>query len=681
MKLISKLLFVLTVMASVFQPMVAKDKDPSYNFTRALEEARNGNKEAAMEYFNKEIADNPKNGYAFMAIAAFHMDNSAYGEARNATEAALKYVPKKDKTSLSRIHLLKGQLLAIESDTIGAYDAMDTAIKLNPSNEDAYEKRGQLYYEQNRFDEADADYNKILELNPGGVMGRMGLGRNFYWRKDYDKAIEQYNRIIALNPDYSSGYSFRAEAFIAKGEYLKAMDDICKSLEIDSDSKAHYLLFQFPKDQTTLVITKLQGLSAKHPHTGEYEYYAAQVLNDRRMFAESNEALQRAYNIDARGFLLEMQADNYSEMGDYENALAILTRCIQMNDENDDLIAKWADILGESGDIDGAISQWDEYIKKNPDFYGGYYRRGWFNDLSGRTVNALDDYNMAIMLAPQYAYAYLGKGDMLERLDRHGEALEAYRKVVELDTVPNNESCAMYALLALGRKEEAIAFMDKVIANDTINPGNYYDAACFTCRLGDNNKALEYLKTAFDKGFRRFHHVRNDDDLENLRSLPEFEELIRRYESVQTSSSEVEPQTIEETTPIPESVEIPFTPAGGVTQVNCSVNDLSLNFIFDTGASIVSLSMVEANFMMKNGYLKSSDVVGTGNFYDANGNISEGTVINLRKIDFGGLKLSNVRASVVRNQKAPLLLGQSVLGRLGKIEIDNRNKKLIIKPN
>lgn len=94
-----------------------------------------------------------------------------------------------------------------------------------------------------------------------------------------------------------------------------------------------------------------------------------------------------------------------------------------------------------------------------------------------------------------------------------------------------------------------------------------------------------------------------------------------------------------------------------------------------------SLSIVEAIIMIKNGCLKCSDVVGTGNFYNANGNISEGTIINLRQIEFGGLKLDNVRASVVRNQKAPLLLGQSVLGRLGRIEIDNSNKKLIIRVN
>jgi predicted aspartyl protease len=56
---------------------------------------------------------------------------------------------------------------------------------------------------------------------------------------------------------------------------------------------------------------------------------------------------------------------------------------------------------------------------------------------------------------------------------------------------------------------------------------------------------------------------------------------------------------------------------------------------------------------------------------DANGDINVGTVINLKNVTFGEMELNNVRASVVRSQKAPLLLGQSILGRLGKIEIDN----------
>ena len=86
------------------------------------------------------------------------------------------------------------------------------------------------------------------------------------------------------------------------------------------------------------------------------------------------------------------------------------------------------------------------------------------------------------------------------------------------------------------------------------------------------------------------------------------------------------------------------------------------------------LSMVEANFMMKNGYLSKNDIIGNQRYFDANGDVNVGTVINIRNVNFGGLSLNNIRASVVRNQKAPLLLGQSVLERLGRIEIDNMGK-------
>ncbi len=55
--------------------------------------------------------------------------------------------------------------------------------------------------------------------------------------------------------------------------------------------------------------------------------------------------------------------------------------------------------------------------------------------------------------------------------------------------------------------------------------------------------------------------------------------------------------------------------------MKCDINGLPLSFWLDTGASDVSLSMVEATFMMKNGYLDSNDVVGSSYYLDANGNV------------------------------------------------------------
>ena len=124
--------------------------------------------------------------------------------------------------------------------------------------------------------------------------------------------------------------------------------------------------------------------------------------------------------------------------------------------------------------------------------------------------------------------------------------------------------------------------------------------------------------------------------------------------------------------------EIPFTQKSGVCKVKCAINGLPLHFIFDTGATDVSISSVEATFMAKNDFLSSSDIIGKQNYQTADGNITEGTVINLKDVKLGSLHMNNIKASVVRNQAAPLLLGQSVLSKLGKIEIDNTKKVLRI---
>jgi tetratricopeptide (TPR) repeat protein len=110
------------------------------------------------------------------------------------------------------------------------------------------------------------------------------------------------------------------------------------------------------------------------------------------------------------------------------------------------------------------------------------------------------------------------------------------------------------------------------------------------------------------------------------------------------------------------------------------VNGLNLKFIFDTGASDVSISMTEATFMLKNDYLSENDILGKSKYQDANGNISEGVNIVLKEIEIGGLKLYNVKASVVTNIKAPLLLGQTAISKLGVVQLDLEANTLTIFP-
>ena len=117
----------------------------------------------------------------------------------------------------------------------------------------------------------------------------------------------------------------------------------------------------------------------------------------------------------------------------------------------------------------------------------------------------------------------------------------------------------------------------------------------------------------------------------------------------------------------------------GVYKVPCKVNGLKLKFIFDTGASNVSLSSTVADMMLENEYLSKDDIIGSGYSQTADGGIVDHTKIRLKTIEIGGQILKNVEAVVIHGQSAPLLLGQSAIQKLGKVSISGN--KLIITNN
>lgn len=115
---------------------------------------------------------------------------------------------------------------------------------------------------------------------------------------------------------------------------------------------------------------------------------------------------------------------------------------------------------------------------------------------------------------------------------------------------------------------------------------------------------------------------------------------------------------------------------GGVYLVPITVNGLNLDFIFDIGASTISISSAEAMVMIRQGKITQEDIIGQAQFMDANGGISAGTIVLLRSVQIGDIALQNIQATVVDNIQAPLLLGQSALAKFGKVTIDYENNIL-----
>ena len=75
-----RLLFVLSVMTwSIMWVNAQSVKRPeSYNYQRGLE-AQDEKRQEALEFFNKDLKENPQNGYSYSWIAMLRGQNEEYG--------------------------------------------------------------------------------------------------------------------------------------------------------------------------------------------------------------------------------------------------------------------------------------------------------------------------------------------------------------------------------------------------------------------------------------------------------------------------------------------------------------------------------------------------------------------------------------------------------------------------
>ena len=669
--------FILSILVLCSSGMLADNikRPDSYNYSRGVEAINNNNAEEALDYLNKEINEHPDNGYAFAWIALVRNYNEEFGRALTAANVAVKKIPSKDKEYKAFAYGTRAQVYLNLEDTIQALKDYSQAINIVPDDDRFYNQRAQVYYEQGKYDLADKDYLKMISLKEGDVMGYMGIGRNANAQKRYEDAIKQFDYVVKLEPNYSSAYSFRAESYIGLKKYNEAIDDVISALGIDRDRKAFYELQELADSAFEQTVAKLKVQKIKEPNEQSWNYDLGIVYERaakyNKAIAYYKESLEKESNIITASRI----SSCYDDLGDYDKALEYCNQAIALDSVKTNYLYEKANILDNAGRTQEAIKTMSDYIANTPDEPAGYYQRGWFKDHSGDIEGALEDYTMAITLQPNVAYAYLNRGVLYRLKGENAKAESDFKQVVRLDSIPEEAECSFYAYYYLGQKDKAIEILNTILDKD--KKGNCYDAACLYSVMGEKEKALSYLRQSLEDGYRRFAHIKRDRDLNNIRNTEEFKVLLKEYEEKHLQEIAADADGDDSAYEL-KVEEIPFTQESGVCKVKCAINGLPLHFIFDTGATDVSISSVEATFMAKNDFLSSSDIIGKQNYQTADGNITEGTVINLKDVKLGSLHLNNIKASVVRNQAAPLLLGQSVLSKLGKIEIDNTKNVLRI---
>jgi len=156
--------------------------------------------------------------------------------------------------------------------------------------------------------------------------------------------------------------------------------------------------------------------------------------------------------------------------------------------------------------------------------------------IAHRYDESLQQSQKTIEMDPRFAVAHYQLGQALEQKHRHDEAIAEFRKAIELSGGNTTfESNLANAYAVSGQKEEAIKIVKDLEGRQRQGSSTDASIALIYVGLGDSDRAMSWLNTAYQARFNPSILVRPAFD--PLRSDQRFQDLLHRIDLPSRSAS------------------------------------------------------------------------------------------------------------------------------------------------
>jgi len=161
--------------------------------------------------------------------------------------------------------------------------------------------------------------------------------------------------------------------------------------------------------------------------------------------------------------------------------------------------------LFSAGNYSGAIEHYKEAVEINPDprFYN---RIAIAKRRNNQNQEAVENFQRAIELNPQYAVAYAGLGGAYVSLQQFDNAIDAYSNALQIDPTLQQAQTGLataytaqgHELLERGRVSDAINNFENAIDSHPQHSQAYLLLAVANNRLGNYQRAEEHARNAIE---------------------------------------------------------------------------------------------------------------------------------------------------------------------------------------
>jgi eukaryotic-like serine/threonine-protein kinase len=191
--------------------------------------------DAAIEKYKEAVALDPQYAiaHAELGIAYGHLygirrNPAALDLARRNCEHALALEP-----GLVDGHLARAWVLGETGNKQGALDEFRNALALDPSNPQTLVWQAQLYGRLDRWADAEATFQRVLDERPNYWLGYNELGFVLHGEGKYQKAIRCFRDATVAAPGNSLAWSNLGVEYLQVGDFADATESLKKSRTLD----------------------------------------------------------------------------------------------------------------------------------------------------------------------------------------------------------------------------------------------------------------------------------------------------------------------------------------------------------------------------------------------------------------------------------------------------------------